>query len=174
MVRKSLLIFLVSIPLAFAACGDDDDEDSTSTSADTSTQQTSSGSADISISETEFQLDPSDPTAEAGEVTIEAVNDGGTVHNLEIEGNGVEEVTDDLDPGSSGEVTVDLEPGSYEIYCAIGDHARTGHGRRAHGRVADGALAAHESAFTSFPGGRGGAPRGCPSSKPPNGEDWEK
>ena len=73
-----------------------------------------------------MRLDPSDPTAQAGEVTIEAVNDGGTVHNLEIEGNGVEEVTDDLDPGSSGEVTVDLEPGSYEIYCAIGDHAEQG------------------------------------------------
>ena len=132
MVPKFLLVFLVSIPLAFAACGDDDESDSTSTSADTSTESSdtsttsSSGSADISISETEFALDPSDPTAEAGEVTIEAVNDGNTVHNLEIEGNGVEEVTDDLDPGSSGEVTVDLEAGTYEIYCAIGDHAAQG------------------------------------------------
>ncbi len=132
MVRKTLLVFLVSIPLAFAACGDDDESDSTSTSADTSTETTdtstssSSGSAAISISETEFALDPSDPTAEAGEVTIEAVNDGSTVHNLEIEGNGVEEVTDDLDPGSSGELTVDLEAGTYEIYCAIGSHAAQG------------------------------------------------
>jgi uncharacterized cupredoxin-like copper-binding protein len=129
MVRKSLLVLLVSVPLAFAACGDDDD-DSTSASDDTATEtsdsSTPSGSADISISETEFQLDPSDPTAQAGEVTIEAVNDGGTVHNLEIEGNGVEEVTDDLDPGSSGEVTVDLEAGTYEIYCAIGDHREQG------------------------------------------------
>ena len=131
MVRKTLLVFLVSIPLAFAACGDDDESDSTSTSADTSTETTdtstssSSGSA-ISISETEFALDPSDPTAEAGEVTIEAVNDGSTVHNLEIEGNGVEEVTDDLDPGSSGELTVDLDAGTYEIYCAIGEHRAQG------------------------------------------------
>lgn len=132
MVRKSLLVLLVSIPLAVAACGDDESDDSGSTSADTSTESSdtstsaSSGSADISISETEFALDPSDPTAEAGEVTIEAVNDGSTVHNLEIEGNGVEEEVEDIDPGSSGEVTVDLEPGTYEIYCAIGDHREQG------------------------------------------------
>jgi len=127
-VRKSLLVFLVSIPLAFAACGDDDENDSSSPSADTSdtSSSSSSGSAAVSISETEFALDPSDPTAEAGEVTIEAVNDGSTVHNLEIEGNGVEEVTDDLEAGSSGEVTVDLEAGTYEIYCAIGDHRAQG------------------------------------------------
>jgi plastocyanin len=134
-VRKSLLVFLVSIPLAFAACGDDDDSASSSTSADTSTASdtsttsdtsSSSGTAAVSISETEFALDPADPTAEAGEVTIEAVNDGSTVHNLEIEGNGVEEVTDDLEPGSSGEVTVDLDAGTYEIYCAIGDHRAQG------------------------------------------------
>ena len=32
----------------------------------------------------------------AGSVTFDVTNDGATVHNLEIEGNGVEEVTDDL------------------------------------------------------------------------------
>jgi plastocyanin len=126
--RRTLLVLLVSIPLSLAACGDDEDTTG-STSADTSTEASdsgSSGSADVSISETEYQLDPSDPTAQAGEVTVEAVNDGATVHDLEIEGNGVEEEIDDLDPGSSGEVTVDLEPGTYEIYCGIADHREQG------------------------------------------------
>ena len=69
-------------------------------------------------------------------MTITAVNDGGTVHNLEVEGDGVEEITDDLNPGESGELKLDLQAGEYEIYCAIGDPRRPGHGGHAHGRVA--------------------------------------
>jgi uncharacterized cupredoxin-like copper-binding protein len=134
--RKILLLLAISIPLMLAACGDDN-SDSSSTSAETEstestdtgstdTSSTSSGSADVSIGETEFALDPADPSVKAGSVTIEAVNNGSITHDLEIDGNGVEEEIEDLDPGASGEVTVDLEPGTYEIYCTIGDHRDQG------------------------------------------------
>ncbi len=136
MVRKSLVLVAIMIPLALAACGDDDDDDTTGAATETTTEEattdeaTSSGEGgggeSLTISETEFALDPADPTVAAGEVTITAVNDGATVHNLEVEGNGVEEITDDLDPGQSGELKLDLEAGTYEIYCAIGDHAAQG------------------------------------------------
>ena len=135
LVRKSLALIAIVIPLALAACGDDDDEETTSaatsetTTEETTTDdaaQTGGGGEELTISETEFALDPADPTVAAGEVTITATNDGATLHNLEVEGNGVEEITDDLDPGQSGELTLDLEPGEYEIYCAIGDHAAQG------------------------------------------------
>ena len=135
MVRKSMALIVIMIPLAFAACGDDDDDDTaaapeTTTAEETTTDDTAGtgggGGESITISETEFALDPADPTVAAGEVTITAVNDGGTVHNLEVEGNGVEEITDDLDPGQSGELTLDLEAGEYEIYCAIDSHAAQG------------------------------------------------
>ena len=134
-VRKSLALIAIVIPLALAACGDDDDEEPTSaatsetTTEETTTDdaaQTGGGGEELTISETEFALDPADPTVAAGEVTITATNDGATLHNLEVEGNGVEEITDDLDPGQSDELTLDLEPGEYEIYCAIGDHAAQG------------------------------------------------
>jgi plastocyanin len=133
-VRKSIALIAIMIPLALAACGDDDDDDTAAapetTSAETTTEDTGGtgggGGESITISETEFALDPADPTVAAGEVTITAVNDGATVHNLEVEGNGVEEITDDLNPGDSGELTLDLEPGEYEIYCAIGSHAAQG------------------------------------------------
>ena len=62
----------------------------------------------------------------AGSVTFDISNDGQTLHNLEIEGNGVEEVSDDLEAGDTTQLTVDLEPGTYEMYCAIGDHRDQG------------------------------------------------
>jgi len=136
--RMPLALAALVIVLALAACGDDDDDDTTGAAAETTTDETTAdettddaaanggGGESITISETEFALDPADPTVKAGEVKITAVNDGNTVHNLEVEGNGVEEITDDLDPGQSGELTLDLEPGSYEIYCAIGSHADQG------------------------------------------------
>jgi plastocyanin len=117
-VRRSLITLAVALPLVVAACGDDDE---------TTTEAAASGAGGtIDISETEFAIDPADPTASAGEITFAITNDGAIVHNLEVEGNGVEEVSDDIQPGQSGELTVDLEPGTYELYCAIGDHAEQG------------------------------------------------
>lgn len=125
MLRTTLLVLCVSIPLALSACGGDDA--SPSSDSGSSTEAASSGgTADVSISETEYQLDPSDPTAEAGSVTIEAVNDGSIVHDLVIEGNGVDEEIEDLEPGASDEVTIDLDPGTYAIYCSIADHRADG------------------------------------------------
>jgi plastocyanin len=133
-VRKSLALIAIMIPLALAACGDDDDEDTTSAATEPTTEETTTdetagaggGGEEIAISETEFALDPADPTVAAGEVTIAVTNDGATLHNLEVEGNGVEEITDDLDPGQSDDLALDLEAGTYRIYCAIGDHAAQG------------------------------------------------
>ena len=67
-------------------------------------------------------------------MTFDVTNDGQTVHNLEVEGNGVEEVTDDIEPGGSRLARPSISsPATYEIYCAIGDHASSawtaGHGR---------------------------------------------
>jgi uncharacterized cupredoxin-like copper-binding protein len=125
--RKSLALFAIVIPFVFAACGSDDDS-STSASSDTGSSTTvSTGGGDtIDVSETEFKIDPSDPTAKTGTVSFNVTNDGQTVHNLEVEGNGVEESTDDLQPGDQGVLSVDLKPGTYEIYCSIDSHREQG------------------------------------------------
>jgi len=133
-VRKPLILLAIAIVASFAiaACGSDDSSDSSSstTAASTTESTTASGgggaSGPVDISETEFALDPSDPTVAAGEVTLTATNDGSIQHNLEIEGNGVEEVTDTLDPGDSGDLKVNLKPGTYEIYCSIDSHRDQG------------------------------------------------
>ena len=136
MLRKSLALFAIVIPLVLAACGSDDSTSSTSASDTSSTESTTEASTTasggggaggtVAISETEYKLDPSDPTVKAGSVTFDVSNDGTTTHNLEIEGNGVEEESDDLDAGSTGQLTVDLKPGTYEIYCAIDGHKDLG------------------------------------------------
>lgn len=136
MVRKLLaLIAIAAIPVALAACGSDDSTStsaasettsSTAASTDSSTTASSGGGQTVKIGESEYKLDPSDATVKAGSVTLDVTNDGTITHNLQIEGNGVEETTDSLAPGDTGELTVDLKPGSYEMYCTIDGHKDLG------------------------------------------------
>jgi uncharacterized cupredoxin-like copper-binding protein len=124
---------LAALASAFvlAACGGDDDEPTiaapTTTDGATGATGAQGGGETVDVSETDFAIDPADPTVNAGTVTFDITNDGEVVHNLEVEGNGVEEALEqDLQPGQSGELTVDLEPGTYEWYCPVGDHAEQG------------------------------------------------
>jgi plastocyanin len=128
-------VAIAALVAAFAltACGDDDDDDTaaTETAAETTSEMTedqasSGGGETIAISESDFKLDPADVEAKAGSITFELTNDGETEHNLEVEGNGIEEVSDTITAGQSTKFTVDLEPGTYEIYCAIGSHKDLG------------------------------------------------
>ena len=137
MVRKLPVLIAVAAALAFgvAACGDDDESSDTgaATSETTTTEDTTTaagggggGGETVQEVETDFKIDPSDPTVPAGTVTFEISNDGEAPHNIEIEGNGVEEVSDTFDAGQSGEFTVDLEPGEYDFYCAVDGHKDLG------------------------------------------------
>jgi plastocyanin len=133
--HKSMIAIAIAIPLTLSACGGGDDTSSTTAAATTESTSSSTtesggggGSTSVDISETEYKLDPADPTAagSSGEVTLNVTNDGSITHNLEIEGDGVEEVTDDIEPGQSTSLKVGLNPGTYEIYCAIDDHKGLG------------------------------------------------
>jgi uncharacterized cupredoxin-like copper-binding protein len=127
-----LVLGAAALSLAAAGCGDDDDETTAVTPTTTETGATgptgaAGGGETVDISETEFALDPDSVDVKAGSVTFNVTNDGEIVHNLEVEGNGVEEtLPEDLAAGDSGELTVDLEPGSYEMYCPVGNHADQG------------------------------------------------
>ena len=128
MLTKALIAIAILIPAGgLIACGDDD-EDSATTAAEETTAPTGGGGGEtVQVSETDFAIDPADPTVSAGTVTFEVTNDGETTHNLEIEGNGVEEELEaDLAAGESGTLTVDLEPGTYEWYCPVGTHRDMG------------------------------------------------
>jgi len=112
--------------LGIAGCGGDDNETTATTAA--TTGAASGGGQTVNISETEYKLDPSEPTVQAGTVSFKTTNDGSITHNLEVEGpNGEQELEPDLAPGQSGTLTVDLsQPGKYEFYCPIDSHRERG------------------------------------------------
>jgi uncharacterized cupredoxin-like copper-binding protein len=118
--------------LALAACGGEEGAETIAAPATTTEGATGATGAtgeaqEVDVSETEFVIDPANPEVRAGTVTFNVTNDGELPHNLEVEGNGVEEeLEQNLEPGDSGELTVDLEPGTYEWYCPVGDHAEQG------------------------------------------------
>jgi plastocyanin len=116
--RFLLLTVLFLAALLLAGCGSDDGDDEGGES---------SGGQSVELVATEFAFDPADVSVdEAGETTFTVSNEGEFPHALEIEGNGIEEETEELGPGESGSVTVDLEPGEYELYCPVGDHREQG------------------------------------------------
>ncbi len=81
----------------------------------------------IEVQETEFSLDPSEITLEEpGTYVFRAVNSGNAVHALEIEGEGIEEETEEIEPGESTELEVNLDPGTYKLYCPVGNHEERG------------------------------------------------
>jgi uncharacterized cupredoxin-like copper-binding protein len=106
-----------------AGCGSDDNESSSGTSGGT----TSAGEQSVELSASEYAFDPSDVSIDAsGKVTFRVSNDGQQTHALEVEGNGIEEETENISPGESGTLTVDLKAGEYEFYCPIDGHRDQG------------------------------------------------
>jgi plastocyanin len=81
----------------------------------------------IRVKETEFALKPAEITLQKpGTYLFKAVNSGGTVHALEVEGQGIEEETEEIQPGQSAELKVKLKTGTYELYCPVDGHKEEG------------------------------------------------
>jgi uncharacterized cupredoxin-like copper-binding protein len=120
MKRLALLPVLV---LALAACGGKSGGSKTVAAA-----SGGGGGQTIQVKEMEYKLTPSSFTvAKPGTVTFVAKNAGTIDHALEVEGNGVEEKTSTISPGSSAKLTVDLsKAGTYEVFCPIDGHRAMG------------------------------------------------
>ena len=128
--RRSIAIALAT-GLLLAGCGDDEEEQEPAQQgeapAQTATQPAGGhegGGARVVL--TEFAIDPANPTAKAGTVRFEVVNEGSAPHALEIEGAGVEEATDTLEGGQRATLEAELAAGEYEWYCPVGNHADQG------------------------------------------------
>src|SRR5215203_2636667 len=81
----------------------------------------------IRVKESEFVLKPAEITLEKpGTYLFKAVNSGGAVHALEVESQGIEEETEEIQPGQSAELKVKLEAGTYELYCPVDGHKEEG------------------------------------------------
>ena len=82
----------------------------------------------IQISAKEYSLTPSKVhLTKSGTYEFKATNNGTIAHALEIEGNGVEEKTGNIEPGSNETLRVTFsKAGSYEVYCPVDGHRGQG------------------------------------------------
>lgn len=133
----ALVAALALVSLTLAACGGGDDDGSSSSGGATAAQTTgggaSGGGGGATLAETAqesggLSFSRSDLTARAGSVTVTLENPSGNQlpHAIEVEGNGVEEETETIQPGGRASVTVNLRPGRYEFYCPVGNHRQQG------------------------------------------------
>jgi plastocyanin len=129
MTRRILLLLLAVVALTFAvaACGGDDDDEAEEPAAEDTTGGGGGGTTlELAADPNgELAFDQTELTAPAGDVTIHLTNDASIPHNVEVEGNGVEEVSDTI-TGSDTHLTVTLEAGEYEFYCAVPGHREGG------------------------------------------------
>lgn len=99
----------------------------------------------VRLTEWKVQLSPA--TVEAGTVTFIVTNAGTIPHAFEVEGNGVEEETPQLQPGATDTLTLKLRPGTYEAYCPVGEDSHKKLGMVADLRVGRGMAPAAPASY---------------------------
>src|SRR3989449_7459505 len=77
--------------------------------------------AAVSAKLSEWKVELSKRTIAAGTVTFTVANVGSIPHAFEVEGQGIEQETAVIQPGSSATLTLTLKPGTYEVYCPVGE-----------------------------------------------------
>jgi plastocyanin len=123
----TLLLAVLVVALGAAACGGDDDGNGNG-NGDAAGGGAGGNGAAITLAADpggDLAFDQTSLTAAAGSVTITFTNESGVPHNVGIEGNGVDEISETITEGST-DLTVDLEPGEYTFYCGVGGHRAGG------------------------------------------------
>jgi VCBS repeat-containing protein len=118
--RFSAIVIGGLLALGLSACGSGESAGTTGAAP--------AGAQTIAVSATEFSFDPGTIQIDApGTYTFDLTNDGGTGHALEVEGQGLEEETETVAPGSSAQLTVTFsKTGTYEFYCPVDGHRGRG------------------------------------------------
>ena len=116
--------------LALAACGEDREDGGAGdepTAAQSAPRTGAPAVARVEVAESEYRLDPANPSIEEpGVVEFAVRNVGREPHALEIETAGGEVETEQIAPGGSATLEADLKPGRYVWYCPVGDHEQRG------------------------------------------------
>src|SRR3989449_708828 len=91
--------------------------------------------AAVSAKLSEWKVELSKRTIAAGTVTFTVANVGSIPHAFEVEGQGIEQETAVIQPGSSATLTLTLKPGTYEAYCPVGEDSHKKLGMETHLKV---------------------------------------
>jgi plastocyanin len=125
---------VVLLSLAVAGCGGS--SSSNPTSAGTTPSTTAGGGTSASGEALKLSADPSGALkfntsslqAKAGKVSLQMTNpsSSGVEHGIAVEGNGVDQDGQIVQPGNTSTLTVNLKPGKYEFYCPFDSHKQQG------------------------------------------------
>jgi plastocyanin len=91
--------------------------------------------AAVSAKLSEWKVELSQATIAAGSVTFTVTNAGSIPHAFEVEGQGIEQETEVIQPGSSATLQLTLKPGTYDVYCPVGQDSHKHLGMETHLRV---------------------------------------
>ncbi len=124
--------FLVLTAMALPACQQQGMEetapqgagDDRATARETSIDWGQANMVDVELTEFKINMPAELP---AGPTMFHVHNAGNAVHNIEVEGQGIEkELESNLEPGGKATLNVNLKPGEYRVYCPVGNHAQRG------------------------------------------------
>src|SRR5512146_3507891 len=89
----------------------------------------------VSAKLSEWKVELSQGAITAGSVTFTVTNAGSIPHAFEVEGQGIEQETAVIQPGSSATLKLTLKPGTYDVYCPVGAGSHKHLGMETHLRV---------------------------------------
>src|SRR2546429_2165625 len=89
----------------------------------------------VTVQLSEWNVVLSQASVAAGPVTFVITNAGSIPHGLEVEGQGIEQEIETIQPGASDTLTLTLKPGSYEVYCPVGSDSHKKLGMDTHLKV---------------------------------------
>jgi uncharacterized cupredoxin-like copper-binding protein len=122
--------------LTLAACGSDSSSSAstppaTTAAAPPTTTAAAGGASTITLSADPggaLKFDKTTLTATAGTVTVMMKNPStsGVPHAIAVEGNGVDQDGETVQPGGTSTDTLTLTPGTYSFYCPVPGHEAAG------------------------------------------------